>query len=500
MQPKTFTPLTVVWLVLAGALFLAGWNRINSFIEHDPLLAYANSYDMVRLQSCLHVWPVGQKDMVKPEFPAWPREFMNVNSTLGKYCYFSSQLLFAGPALVVGLLDEGHGLSIREFGRVNALVLGAGVLLVMGLLWRARHPAAAAAVALFYWQILGDPANTLYLNTLYTEFSALFFAVLACAAFYRLLAAPAAWHGTAVLWCVALAGLGFSKQQHAVLPLLVAGVLLLFGCLARQRVVAGVALAGLLASLWAPVFWFGNALEDSALFQSIRRMNNHNLYVGAVLPYARDPATAATYFGLSPGCAALAGKSRLQLEVEGRAEEERWCDGVELLSRRQLVGYTLRDPGWLFAATAAGLEKLRPWVIPNMGHVEKERYGRVVAFEPTLSTALDDVPQGVFSLCVLGIWAGGILLVLQAIYRRGKGTSPSLALLGLLGLMSAEIFFVSLAGDGLFDFAKHNHLAFTLGFIFYGTAIMVLLGRLVTIIISRAGHTGGPLKPGRESS
>jgi hypothetical protein len=88
---------------------------------------------------------------------------------------------------------------------------------------------------------------------------------------------------------------------------------------------------------------------------------------------------------------------------------------------------------------------------------------------------LDSLPQGLFSAHVLVAWASSLLLVVHAIRRRGHSLAPALALLGLLGLMSAEIFFVSLAGDGLFDFPKHNHLLFSVLLGFYAVAVCALL-------------------------
>src|SRR5215467_4464759 len=160
-----FVALLVILIIVVGA-----W-RLFAIVGSKPLLGYANQYDMGSISACVGLWP----DLPSPaRFEAHPQ------APLARYvrgerhteeCYPSSELVFVAPVTV--FLAPGAAIDLRRIGAVKATLL---VALALSLAWLLRaQPAWGIVHAAVFAIVICDPMNALWLNTLYTEFAALFF-------------------------------------------------------------------------------------------------------------------------------------------------------------------------------------------------------------------------------------------------------------------------------------------------------------------------------------
>ncbi|MGE5668604.1 MAG: hypothetical protein ACM338_10465, partial [Betaproteobacteria bacterium] len=163
-----------------GLLVLIGIVRMFVLVLHDPMLGYANQYDMARTSACVDLWP---------SLPAPERYEAHLSAPLpydierharAAHCYRSSVVVFVlgakfliAVAHAAGLVPEDR-FPLQAVGVAGALAL---IVLVLAFLRAERaRPWARLAHASIFAVVLTDPANTLWLNTLYTEPAALFFA------------------------------------------------------------------------------------------------------------------------------------------------------------------------------------------------------------------------------------------------------------------------------------------------------------------------------------
>ena len=215
-ERSRFVALLVVLLIAAGA-----W-RLFAVVGATPLLGYANQFDMRRTSACVGLWP----DLPPPaQLDAHPQ------APLARYvrgerrpdeCYPSSELLFVAP--VAAIVSPGEVIDLRRIGAVKAVLLVALALLLAALL-RAQATWSVAHAALFAI-VVCDPMNALWLNTLYTQFAAVFFlyaslVLIVVIAGRQILSSPPP-ASILVLFAIALCGLGFSRQQHMLLPAVLA--------------------------------------------------------------------------------------------------------------------------------------------------------------------------------------------------------------------------------------------------------------------------------------
>src|SRR5690348_3927816 len=200
-------------------LALGAW-RIGAVVGASPMLGYANQFDMGRTSACFGLWP----DLPEPaRYEAHPQ------APIGRYirgvprpaeCYRSSELALVAAALAIAPRDRP--VDLRLVGAVKGAVL---ILLALGLdAALKRRPAWGLVHAAVFALVLADPITTLWLNTLYTEFAADLGAYASLALLPALVVrdstAPPRW--MIFSFASALAVLGFSRQQHLLLPALVA--------------------------------------------------------------------------------------------------------------------------------------------------------------------------------------------------------------------------------------------------------------------------------------
>ncbi|MGH8802156.1 MAG: hypothetical protein ACREX6_07650, partial [Casimicrobiaceae bacterium] len=318
-----------------AVLVIVGAVRLFALVLHMPLLGYANQYDMARSSACVDLWPALPSPARYAAHQAAPLPRYEVEHVPGGPCYPSSVLAFVElakggvTALRWAWLIRGRSFPLQAVGIAEAVAL---IALMLAFIRAERdRPRARLAHAALFALILSDPAMALWMNTLYTEFATIFFAyatggLLALAPGKRMPVAstigsdgrmpaaiaidsvrriPVASDGEpirhrgylfSVMWIGALAGLAWSRQQYAAfvfVPLLIA---------APQwwRCARGgwfTAVIVLIASV---------AMQASFMagLPAVRAANDHDFYLGAVLPAARNEDAALTRLGLPHACRA----------------------------------------------------------------------------------------------------------------------------------------------------------------------------------------------------
>src|SRR2546421_4792781 len=98
-------------LSLVGTLLVAlAFARMAALVLHDPLLGFANQYDMVRTGACVGLYPdlpPGKRDAATPDAPL---EQYRLGARHADACYWGSEALLAGAVVA------GH----RLFGAAGA--------------------------------------------------------------------------------------------------------------------------------------------------------------------------------------------------------------------------------------------------------------------------------------------------------------------------------------------------------------------------------------------
>lgn len=112
--------------------------------------------------------------------------------------------------------------ELQTIGIVKGVAAVAAALLPT-LLFHANSQAALVNAAIFAL-ILADPYNTLWMNTLYSEFAALLFAYTSATLLYYLVSAESPRHGIAGLLIMSLFLLGLGKIQHVLLPFVLGAI------------------------------------------------------------------------------------------------------------------------------------------------------------------------------------------------------------------------------------------------------------------------------------
>ncbi len=166
--------------VIIVACVLFGVMRAAALLSHDPLLAYANSYDEVRYTACFDLYPDRPREIPPTENSPWApfSRYVFIPGGAGEpMCYWSSELL--PQAIVVAGWEVAEALggsaehSVRALGMLKfALLLGLNLAFTVAW-WRRRRPVCALANAALLPLLFADPANTLYANTFYAEWTAL---------------------------------------------------------------------------------------------------------------------------------------------------------------------------------------------------------------------------------------------------------------------------------------------------------------------------------------
>jgi len=442
--------------LLAFVLIGIGAWRVYAVVGAAPLLGYANQYDMRRISACVGLWP---------DVPPAARLQAHPEAPIARYvrgerepaeCYWSSELLFVAP--VAATLAEGETVDLRVVGAIKAVTLIV-IAFALGTMLR-RWPAVALVHGAVFALVLCDPIVTLWLNTLYTEFTAVLFAyasvVLVVAIVMRTTASDAPSSPQIAALAMSLIGLGLSRQQHLWLPaLLVFPLVISLWTRARRSTLLLIAVVGAIA--------FAQA-ELIGRHPTIAQANNADVVLGAILPASKDEALTAKRLGLPERCLRSVGATWYQPMGEAL---EATCPEALVMGRRSLAALVAPEPATLLRAVLRALPQLQDWQLPYLGSVEGLQY----AGSDSVRTAAGALAGGIGPLLAklplpaylqmlaasAAIFlASAVVCVVGAVSRRSSALA--LTLYALTGIAWYAIL-TSIFGDGYVEVARHAQLA-----------------------------------------
>lgn len=441
-----------LWPILALCL-IAGVIRAAALLTHDPLIALANSYDEVRYTACFDLYPdrpgVDDPTRNSPEAPYSHYAFV---PNAAPICYWSTELLFQGATVAIYHLQHwmtgATSFSVRWIGALKFAALIA-VWLAFGFAWIARgEPWSALANGLLLPIVFADPANGIYLNTFYAEWTAL---LALYTLFGLILLHDEREFSRRAFALIALAAfaLALSKIQHIVLPLACAFVVLLVGRLRHRRWPwQGIALlAGALLGTGVQVIQLS---RDSPAIDAINQFNRADVVFTGLLANARDPEATAKDLGLSQDCLRFTGKSAWQIADW----PESACPQLANVTRGKELATLAREPDMALRLWWRGLLHLDPWLAPGLGLVEHGDFARLPPSFFSISSILNALPSlRIPPLC------GPLIACLWLLWRGHWRAAPRLLLFSALATVAMlATLTITVLGDGLADTPKQGHL------------------------------------------
>jgi hypothetical protein len=439
----------LAWLLM-GLMLVRGWLVLAA----DPLLAVANNYDMIRVQACIDAFP-DRPDSVAPasNSPAAPFSRFRFTGGVGASCFLTSEALFAWAAWPGMWLEQAlrsdHSFSIRWKGGVQLMAwVALAVWCTRRLIHSGRRDLAAGHAAVCAIAVM-DPGNTLYLNTFYSEASALLFLYAMLALMLVAFAAQRA-RGRGLPIALALSALLLmtSKFQHVLLPLIVLLAVLVAAGNARgtARPVALALLAGLSVGLL--VQWMHRNAADN---ESIRHANVVDTLFTALLPNARDPAALLEDLGLPQDCLQQSGSSWY---TPGMSERT-LCPQVFAIDQRDLLRAALSDPAMSTRALIGGIAQMAPWIPGHLGVVEDQAFSGLPESVPSWSRVVDALGAK-----ALGAWLFGLPMVALGLVLFRRSASQVAANVVVLAVSALPLCVLGAAvfGDGYADLARHTQL------------------------------------------
>lgn len=461
--------LALVLLALLGTL------RAFWLWSHDPLYAYANSYDQTRYTSCFHFYPDRPADVPpqrnSPQAPFAKYRFIGTGDPM---CYWSSELAFTGATALIWTLGETFGGSavhdVRWVGALRWLALLA-LSLALSLAWLRRGDVRAAlANGLLLPLLFADPGNTLYLDTFYAEWTALLAA-------YALFGLLLLWRGEAfsrrrfLLLALAAFLLATAKIQHLLLPLVLgaAAALLARLCSGRFGWRAIAVLFGGFVGCWLQ---FAQLHRDDAMMDAIDQYNRADVVFTALLPFADDRRALLEELGIDPTCAIYSAHHAWEFPDL----PERVCRGLSDFSRGDELRTLLRHPRIALRLAGHGVLGLDPWIAKNLGQVENGDFATMAPPQPSLGHVLHAWPGLQLAILALPPLALLVLLLRPGLRRGGRGLDYTAS---TVALMLATLG-ITLLGDGLADAAKQGHLVVNAALAWLLVAVVVGLRRTGT--------------------
>lgn len=439
-----------------GALllvWLAATLRVFALWAHDPLLAYANSYDQTRYTSCFHFYPDRPADIPpqqnSPEAPFAKYRFIASGDPM---CYWSSELVFTGATALIwktaALLGAGDAHDVRWVGALRWLALLA-LSMALSLAWLRRgEPRAALANALLAPLLFADPGNTLYLDTFYAEWSALLaaYAVFALALLWR---DDACSRRRCALLALAAFALATAKIQHLLLPLALTAVVIVLDRVRLGRI-GWRALALACGACAGFALQFVQLHRDGAMMEAIDQYNRADVVFTALLPFADDRRVLLGELGIDPDCARYSDHHAWEFPDL----PEKVCGGLEQFNRGKELLTLLRHPRIGVQLAAHGVRALDPWIAKNIGEVEGGDFAAIPASIPSLGRPLNAQPWLQIALLALPL-----LALLALLFRPGlRRGSRALDYTAFTAATMLATFVVTVLGDGLADVAKQGHL------------------------------------------
>lgn len=450
--------LTAVLVILLGT----GSVRTALLVLRDPVVGYANSWDMQRLENCLGISP---QDVPREE--ASPRQTQQIYVLDGRIdtpgCLASSQILLLGPAvLVLRAIRSVTGnpvFDIRFVGAALALWFALMAVGFSGYFFRRGERGLALVNALVFCLIVADPTNTLFLNTFYAEPAAVLFAWLVIGSLFVVYSqGPTPANGALLGAGIFL--LGMAKRQYLPLALVFGVLAIVLAWRIRAKLPAAfltVVLIGMALTVAGDQYVYSRPHQ---LVKIIDRANKMDSVMGAILPLASDQRGAIALLGLPPECAAAVGQTWYTPGIV----ESNPCAAVYDLPRHRLLALLVREPLLLVrlnntAATVLSQKANAGSLVPNLAI--DEAGNRAQAGIISIARLLGSASVTRWQLLV---WLPPLVFVVAAgvvFLRTRRGSRNDLAVLYLICSAGFCVTLgTSVLGDGWHEFVKHNQMSF----------------------------------------
>jgi len=462
----SWLPVTLILLWLVATL------RVFALWSHDPLYAYANSYDQTRYTNCFHFYP-DRPAAIPPQenSPQAPFSKFRFVATADPMCYWSSELVFTATTALIWKSGEALGTGevhdVRWVGALRWIAL-LSLSIAFSIAWLRRGDTRAAVANALLPLLFADPGNTFYLNTFYAEWSALL-------ATYALLALSLLWRNApftrarfALLALTAFL-LATTKIQHLLLPLALAIVVLVLDRIRLRRFGwRGIALAcGALCGFGVQ---FVQLHRDGAMMSAIDQYNRADVVFTALLPFAADRAALLDELGIDPACA---------IYNEHHAWEfpdlpENVCRGLSDFTRGKEIATLLKHPGIALGLAVHGVLGLDPWIAKNLGQVEGSDFATMPSTQPGIGRFLHAWPS-----VQLAILALPFLALIVLLFRPGlRNGTRALDYAALCSTLMIATLAITVLGDGLADVAKQGHLLVNAALAFLLSGVVFALWRI----------------------
>jgi hypothetical protein len=429
-------------------LILAGLARAGVVVLHEPMVGYANQYDMHRTSACIGLFPANEA-AAQVGTPEAPISLYSLGARTDG-CYQSAEVAIAATAVAIA---RAAGVTPSRFhlqwvGYVKlALLFGTAFLLA----WLLRDHAGASVVhGLAVLLVLSDPVVTLWMNTLYTEFATIWslYAFIGAASVLALYDRQSllAW----ALLVVSLVVLAFSREQFALLgPALVLAAWPWLWHSSNRLTVTAFAIT--LVATFVGLYVLPRPVQ-------VAKANRADTYLNLLVPSSSSPARGLAILGLPDTCEPVVGASWYRQHGESL---DKACPKVYSLSSFSFLRFASEEPHALARAAARALPVMQGVAPTYLGVLEGQR-GKAIgelpwwAFSPlhALDTA---IPASVFVVLTLAtfVLAPLGLVALVAMRRwRGDPLAP-LMLAMLLGGTAIYSFLTTIFGDGINEGARH---------------------------------------------
>jgi hypothetical protein len=428
--------------------------KVFSVAIHKPVLGYGNNWDFIRQSSCIGIYPAYEALPRGSAHPSGPyNNLIFSKETDSGLCMHSIDNLF--PQLALSFSEKGDHIGIRRVGTVKSIFVIASIV---GLILLCSEY-LGLVVALAAYLVLGDLANLLYLNTLYTEFSVILGVYLCVAAISILAAQPktVSLANTTVFILLGIVLLGFGKQQYS--PLAV--VFFLFFVLFSLEKLIQFPLRNWISPFLSVVFLitvsipvlYSTLNSTNAISAAVVMANKTDTFLWAVLPEAHNKPRALEILGLQKSCEPAIGKNWY---TEG-VQTQHPCPELRELSRMSLVPLFMRMPETFFVPMKKALNQLWPYYPNNVGHVE------IPGKETPLYYFLKYTSPSTYIAHFFREWSVALGLIsfsgcimLAFVKRKAQSLARVGPLfIGMGGVISFYSVFSSVFGDGYAEVSKH---------------------------------------------
>ena len=441
-------------LSFVGALLaLLAIARMGALVLHDPMLGFANQYDMIRTGACVGLYPDLPPDKRTEATPEAPLERYKLDARNPGECRWGTQALLAGVVAVKHRLLGRSGepfAALHELGIVELALVAVAVLAFVVAFW--PYPLASFLHGFTAFAVLADPAVTLWFQTLYTEYPVLLGLYIVVAALAAALLREAMPRWLAILAAIGTVLVAGAKLQFFALPfalIFIAAPRLWTSSRRALGILAAIAIA---AGIWQPLTPRSDVDTHA---------NRANAYLGTILPASTNMPTTLNSLELPDKCAEVAGATWNAPRGEDLTAA---CPEALALPAGAFVRLTREDAQTLARAAVRVIPATANPLLGHLGLVARTPWG-TLANEPVwLQSGLGWAGAKLPAQWYLGLTLFAIACALPAAALWGAtlvrganaGAHPFGAYVFMLEVIALYALVTTVYGEGLSQSARHD--------------------------------------------